>query len=237
MRENLEFPLPSWVPSWKPTLQEACETQHTGYPGGAKGDPLIPGYIGGAKDSVDLDQQQLSILGLYIGPIQEMTQIFQEGRDDIFSTWVRMADRVMPAKHTPVAELTGRDRTEFYTLITQGLPPSRAFEVEEKVDYMASHNYRGVQAIHPYQVTLTTIIASCKSRRLAKVGTDRLALVPECAQLGDRIYVFPGLYVPLILRRTGNAYRLVGETHAQGMTPGEALEDVRISTMETVTMA
>jgi len=47
---------------------------------------------------------------------------------------------------------------------------------------------------------------------------------PRALQKGDMIYILLGCDVPLVIRRVGKHYRLVGECFVWGLMDGEALE-------------
>lgn len=53
-----------------------------------------------------------------------------------------------------------------------------------------------------------------------------LGLAPPQAEPGDVIAILFGSNVPFVLRRQGNAFKLIGETHVQGIMNGEVIEEL-----------
>ncbi|KAH6855601.1 heterokaryon incompatibility protein-domain-containing protein [Chaetomium sp. MPI-CAGE-AT-0009] len=72
------------------------------------------------------------------------------------------------------------------------------------------------------------LIEMVYERRLGRGGNGLLALVPDGAEVGDRIVVVKGGRVLLVLRRDGSGqgyYRLVGEAYVEGIMDGEAFDE------------
>jgi hypothetical protein len=63
-------------------------------------------------------------------------------------------------------------------------------------------------------------------RRFFVTEKQYFGLAPPQAEPGDKIAFFSGYAVPFILRREGNGYRIIGETHVQGLMNGEILEEL-----------
>ncbi|KAK7956424.1 HET-domain-containing protein [Apiospora aurea] len=63
-------------------------------------------------------------------------------------------------------------------------------------------------------------------RRLMSTEAGRLGLAPASAAVGDKIVIFPGCDVPMVLRRRDavDGWRLVGESYVHGFMEGEALQ-------------
>lgn len=51
-----------------------------------------------------------------------------------------------------------------------------------------------------------------------------MGLGPPQAEVGDIVAVFFGSEVPLVLRPQDDKFRLIGETHVQGIMDGEMIE-------------
>jgi hypothetical protein len=47
----------------------------------------------------------------------------------------------------------------------------------------------------------------------------------EAIQVGDTIVVFAGMNLPVVVRKEGDFYRLIGPTYAHGIMDGEAWEE------------
>ena len=71
------------------------------------------------------------------------------------------------------------------------------------------------------------MLSACQHRRFAVTEKGYLALVPHCAQLGDRIALFLGAPVPFLLRPTADSttkMQLVGDTYVHGIMDGEGMD-------------
>lgn len=76
------------------------------------------------------------------------------------------------------------------------------------------------------------MLSVCQNRRFAVTDKGYLALVPHCAQLGDRIALFLGAPVPFVLRPTADIIQsrsirkmqLVGDTYVHGIMDGEGMD-------------
>ena len=64
-------------------------------------------------------------------------------------------------------------------------------------------------------------------RRFFVTEKQYFGLASPQAEKGDRIAFVMGYAVPFILRREGENYRIIGETHVQGLMNGEILEECR----------
>lgn len=69
-------------------------------------------------------------------------------------------------------------------------------------------------------------------RRLATTDRGYLGLVPASTKGGDYISVMPGCNVPLILRREGECFRVLGECYVHGIMSGEVSKMVNQEEME-----
>ena len=61
-------------------------------------------------------------------------------------------------------------------------------------------------------------------RRLVGTQNGRVGLTVAASMIGDSIVVLPGCSVPLILRRDGKGWRLIGECFIYGLMNGEAAD-------------
>jgi hypothetical protein len=66
-------------------------------------------------------------------------------------------------------------------------------------------------------------------RRLGRGEDGSLVLLPENAEIGDRVVLVKGGRQPLVLRRDGSGgqgrYRFVGEAYLHGLMDGERFEE------------
>jgi len=62
--------------------------------------------------------------------------------------------------------------------------------------------------------------------RLCKTETGRLAQVPYGTEVGDVLAIFRGSEVPFVLRKHGDAYRLLGACYVHGVMDGQLCENI-----------
>lgn len=74
----------------------------------------------------------------------------------------------------------------------------------------------------------------CTGRRMFRTGTGRLGLGPAACREGDRVALFRGGNMPLVLRADGGSWRLVGAAYVHGIMYGEAFDDKRCKTMQVI---
>ncbi len=72
-------------------------------------------------------------------------------------------------------------------------------------------------------------------RRFCLFDDGRVGWVPESADLGDRIAIFLGGTVPILLRPSGNDYVVLGEAYVDEMMDGQAFEGPEVQ-IETITL-
>jgi hypothetical protein len=65
---------------------------------------------------------------------------------------------------------------------------------------------------------------SCNRRRLCRTDGGVMAMVPEMADAGDQIWIFLGIPVPFVIRRTIDSNVLIGPCYVHGMMDGQALK-------------
>ncbi|KAG4437944.1 hypothetical protein IFR05_006568 [Cadophora sp. M221] len=72
-------------------------------------------------------------------------------------------------------------------------------------------------------------VEACHNRRFFRTKKGFLGLAFPSVQLGDLVVVFPGLDVPLVLRRHtgGDGYQIVSDAYVQGIMDGETKKYVR----------
>jgi hypothetical protein len=73
---------------------------------------------------------------------------------------------------------------------------------------------------------ITTISAVTAGRRLMITRKGYLGLAPVYARPGDLIVILPSCSVPLILRRSGEYFIVIGDSYIQGIMNGEAVANV-----------
>jgi hypothetical protein len=68
-------------------------------------------------------------------------------------------------------------------------------------------------------------------RRIFRTKKGYIGLAPEFAQEGDRIGLFKGGAVPLVMRPDGGRWKLVGDSYVHGIMTGEAFKEGECKTM------
>lgn len=66
-----------------------------------------------------------------------------------------------------------------------------------------------------------TMTQAVSGRRIFRTENGYIGLCPQFAKVGDRIVVFAGGRVPLVLRSSGKDWRLVGNAYVHGIMKGE----------------
>jgi hypothetical protein len=78
------------------------------------------------------------------------------------------------------------------------------------------------------------VTRQCYSRRFCATDGGRIGQIPYWAEDKDEIWVFPGLQVPVVLRKdSGLRYRLVGEAYIHGIMFGE-ISDTLIGKLKRI---
>lgn len=74
-------------------------------------------------------------------------------------------------------------------------------------------------------------MTTSQNRRLFRTQGGYIGLAPKLALSGDRIGLFKGGMVPLIIRQEGTRWRLIGDYYLHGIMKGEAFQDKECSMM------
>lgn len=75
-------------------------------------------------------------------------------------------------------------------------------------------------SIQPY-LALTILVAG--GRRLGMTESGMMALLPGDAQNGDHLAIILDAPIPIVLRETGDGFRIVGSCYIHYMMDGQAL--------------
>lgn len=75
---------------------------------------------------------------------------------------------------------------------------------------------------HAFNMKIATL--ALNGRRLITTKTCFLGLAPEETQNGDVVAVLYGCNFPVVLRRSGSAFKYIGECYIDGLMDGEAIE-------------
>ncbi|KAM0289845.1 hypothetical protein ACHAQK_004584 [Fusarium lateritium] len=103
-----------------------------------------------------------------------------------------------------------------------GLLPEQ--EDDKRLGYEELVTWLGtVQKNAVYLMSLLTTTLS--SRRPAVTEQGHFACIFESSQIGDEIWIVSGCPTPLVLRKDGQQYNLVGEAYVHGVMHGEAVNE------------
>jgi hypothetical protein len=69
-------------------------------------------------------------------------------------------------------------------------------------------------------------------KRLMVTASGYIGLAPYGAQKGDLVCVMYGCSVPLVLRKTGEHYRFIGEAYLDDFMDGEAVDHCKAGTLK-----
>jgi hypothetical protein len=83
------------------------------------------------------------------------------------------------------------------------------------------HSPHEMTTDHAYNMRLATV--GFDGRKLITTKNGFLGLAPDETQHGDTIAVLYGCNYPIVLRRSGNGFRYVGECYVDGLMDGEAV--------------
>jgi len=68
-------------------------------------------------------------------------------------------------------------------------------------------------------------------RRMIRTKDGLVGLVPELARKGDFVCLFKGGMVPLVMRKVGSRWTLIGDSYVHGIMHGDAFEETKCKTM------
>ena len=78
------------------------------------------------------------------------------------------------------------------------------------------------QSLRQYAVDFTNmVIPQCVHRRVGRTSGGRICCLPRDSTIGDRLVILEGCEVPMVLRRTGQQYCVVGPCYVHGIMYGE----------------
>ena len=250
--------LPSWVPDWSQPLQNNCATVLC--PGAYKASAGTPfkGRVSGNLDEVFLDGVLLNNVEV-LGPLRSYESVAHGGYKlfkemvevhEVYLDMFRQSPRYRACcwsafTRTLIADrdhlgdhLGQRDLSEVYVSfrklisrlcaeqITKRLRSPVRFRKESRglVEYMERSDFETAFELAAY------------GRNFRIFDDSRAGWVPKAAEVGDRIAIFLGATVPILLRPRGNGYIVLGEAYVHEMMDGQAFEgpDVHIETITLV---
>ena len=245
-------PLPSWVPDWsRPQINIASPRS-------------MPGaYTASAGTSCKgrIDSNTLSLDGVMLNRIvrleggQESYEIFKQSRN--------YAQRDLTAYvRTLVANVGENHRLERQQLLLfcklyhddplmmrpnlnhefyDTWPRVLTSEIEDfytsiYVPYPQSHSIEHVKKGEKDKEDLwNALLDAAIGRTFCLFDDRRVGWVPRSAKVGDRIAIFLGGTVPILLRPSGNDYNVLGEAYVDEMMDGQLFEEPDVQ-VETITL-
>jgi hypothetical protein len=89
---------------------------------------------------------------------------------------------------------------------------------------------------HPEDsATYFSILAKCQDRKIAMTKHGRIGLVPDCADVGDPIFLLMGGDVPFMLRAADEStWTLLGHCFVHGIMDGEAFDEQKCESIALV---
>ncbi|RDW58717.1 hypothetical protein BP6252_13193 [Coleophoma cylindrospora] len=138
----------------------------------------------------------------------------------------RMIDHIFRS-HTISPEEMNRNAFPFLVFHTLNMLALGGLQLEDWLENHTSVEIEGVKAqdFIPRGVDrheLEKKMGLLFRRRVVLTEQGRLAFVPRDSQLGDQIFIFPSCNMPIVVRKLGERYRIVGPCYVEGIMFGEA---------------
>ena len=243
--------LPSWVPDWRvygntfvyrrprpPPEPGACAILFTAS-GSTSTDPVF-----------SEDGRKVRLLGHVLDTIVDVGDIRPRARTarDGVAHFVGWRNKIARCSHEKYYEPTGEFMIDvFYHTITMAnlskflndaLAEYKAFDRnlliladQLEVPYYVSRVKIAGQweAVPPWmsveESTVTSASRPSVNRRMVRTERGYLGLVHVQAKVGDKIALFRGGLLPLVIREQGEDWRVVGDGYVHGAMTGEKFED------------
>ena len=229
--------LPSWVPSWSVRSVANMKLRAHSFVGSptTEGHPYQASLGKRAHWTIQREERSLLVQGVVVAEIA-MTLV---GTDDgiIPGSWPQRLNWKTPKEQPPdqfwrllVADRDSSGQTPpvYWRKVCQRTFES-TFEWTESTFHdlnpsqvLAKNDTNGTMApsSKDFLMRMRRVVAS---RSLVLLEDGSAGLAPTGAKKGDIVCVLYGCSVPVVLRRNGGRYRLVGESYISGIMCGEAL--------------
>lgn len=247
--EDRSSGLPSWVPDWRVWNPQTIVYGKPDLENGTPGPCNI--LFAATKDSVadptfDADSQELQLWGYIIDTIKEVGRCrpfhhtTSSGLSLIFN-WRSVAKcrKRKRYKHT------GQPRVEaFYDTCTMGNvggilddPAKQYGEFDEKLHNLAilwspwatCDQINSASELVKEEDVWGSVVEGASAvtinRRLIRTRKDYLGLVHGQAQKGDKLALLKGGRLPVIIRKRGTKWKLVGDGYIHGIMMGELFKE------------
>ena len=235
------LPLPSWVPDWsRPQINNASPRS---MPGAYKASA-------GTSFKGRIDSNTLSLDGVMLNKVvilgggEESYEIFKQSRN--------YAQRDLTAYvRTLVANVGDKQRLErqqlllFCTRYYKDPLIMTQIQNREFLDtwpkFLNTDIKNFYNSIHdPKKPTIeenlhNALHDAATGRMFCLFDDSHVGWVPWSAEVGDRIAIFLGGTVPILLRPSGNDYIVLGEAYVDEMMDGQAFEGPKVQ-VETITL-
>ncbi|KAK0511293.1 hypothetical protein JMJ35_005866 [Cladonia borealis] len=246
--------LPSWVPDWSQRLVFICSPLVWPSAYNAAAGTSFKGRVSEDLDELFLDGVILNtveVLGSirYPGAVQsdsvkniqrmielneEYLGMFRQSPHYRGCYWSAFTRALVADKDHTGSRIGQRDLREVYFAYRKYFSYSLIFLATKRLSF-----HRGVDGTveFPEYRDLDRAISYAGFGRTFCIFDDgRAGWVPNTAEVGDRIAIFLGATVPILLRPRGNGYIVLGEAYVHEMMDGQAFErpDVQIETITLI---
>ena len=245
--------LPSWVPDWSqlPNTQP-LRTPSDGIYNAAAGtsfkgsvsdecrklflDGILLNKVevlGGAwsVDGVDVERTDLGILWKRMIELnEEYLDIFRQSPRYRGCYWSTFPRALVADKDHNTIRIGQRDLSEVYVAYRQFYSRLLIICATRRCSFWKGKVHLDVYGLE------TAITRAGHGRTFCIFDDGRAGWVPATAEVGDRIAIFLGATVPILLRPRGNGYIVLGEAYVHEMMDGQAFEgpDVKIETITLI---
>ena len=81
------------------------------------------------------------------------------------------------------------------------------------------------------ELTFSEVMGCLFNRRLIRTSQGYIGIAYDAAKVGDAIAVCQGGRLPLVVRREGERWRLIGDCYVHGIMQGEVFAEEKCKTM------
>jgi hypothetical protein len=236
--------LPSWVPDWRTFDRDTyiCIQE------GKLAESELPrsNATKGSKASISFERNTLKIAGIEFDQIAITGEIYKGDREEIhlqlhrYVNWEALAN-----VHSGKSYFNGECiKDAYYHTLTYGYFLSDSSDANFFQEY--DRQLEDLKTLWEMRCTSSSLIGESELEKLEnalwvhevskclKIGLNRMLVKTErgflglahgSARPGDRIMLCKGSEVPLVLRKEGEIWTLVGECYVHGIMNGEAFEE------------
>lgn len=232
--------LPSWVPDW------ADDSRSVGYLGPSSYAAGGDSEIKLSRDMFTASGRRLTLHGLSMCAVRDTCYVAEQRSQ---TDWESLEQWAFSDRSPALPDLGSRETLEAFarTLIADMLLPLDGFDYKRwpaDDDRLSRKPWRSIESLDnrlaagagntsdgaalsadQYAFEYCRSVA-CYGRRCITTTSGHFALGPGDSQPDDELIVFPGVTMPLLLRRrsNGTTYELIGPAYLHGFMDGEAIE-------------